>query len=130
MFKKVSESTGKAMRRQKAYYDQKVMGKDIVEGDKVRYVNFVDQEGLDKSFQLKYQNKVLTVRKKLSDVNYELVGDDGKTFATHYNHLKKVFVRDDGEETENQPVRRSNRNRRVPARLRDFDLQADERSLD
>ena len=72
----------------------------------------------------------MTVRKKLSDVNYELADDDGKTFVTHYNHLKKVFVRDDGDETENQPVRRSNRNRRVPARLRDFDLQADERSLD
>ena len=96
----------------------------------LRYVNFGNQEGLDKSFQLKYQNKILTVQKKLSDVNYELVDNDGKTFVTHYNHLKKVFVRDDGEETENQPVRRSNRNRRVPARLRDYDLQADERSLD
>ena len=124
MFKKVSEATGTTLRRQKAYYDQKVVGSDINEGDLVRYVNFVQKEGIDKSFQLKYQNKILTVQKKLSDVNYQLVGENGDTFVTHYNHLKLVNLRDDA-----QPVRRSVRQRRAPVRLQDYDLQADERSL-
>ena len=38
MFKKVAEATGDALHRQKSYYDQKVMGAEINEGDTVMLI--------------------------------------------------------------------------------------------
>ena len=92
-------------------------------------MDYRNHEGVDKSFQLKYHNKVLKVEEKLSSVNYRLVGDDGKTFVAHFNQLKKVFARPEEDPADPEPLRRSNRERRAPARLQDYDLTANERSL-
>ena len=134
MFKKVSKATGNALRRQKAYYDRGVRGQEIQEGDTVRYDNHVRNPSIDKSFQLKYVNKLFRVTSKLSEVNYEIEDAVGKKIVVHFNQLKKVPtvnpVATEGLQAETESVqeetavRRSGRQRQTPARLRDYDLSS------
>ena len=90
LFKKVSEATGKSLRRQKQYYDRNVRGAELAPGDLVRYDNHIRNPSLDKSFQLSYLNKSFRVKEVLSDMNVVIEDDDGKATVVHFNQVKKV----------------------------------------
>ena len=129
LFKKVSEATGKSLRRQKQYYDRNVRGAELAPGDLVRYDNHIRNPSLDKSFQLAYLNKTFRVKELLSDVNVVIVDDAGKSSVVHYNQLKKIpSVREtqlgmnDAANDDVVATRRSQRQRRAPDRLADYDL--------
>ena len=128
LFRKVSEATGQSLRRQKQYYDRNVRGAELAPGDLVRYDNHVRNPSLDKSFQLAYLNKTFRVKELLSDVNVVVEDDDGKAIVVHYNQLKKIpsvretQVEADGAADDEVATRRSQRQRRTPARLAEFDL--------
>ena len=128
LFRKVSEATGQSLRRQKQYYDRNVRGAELAPGDLVRYDNHVRNPSLDKSFQLAYLNKTFRVKELLSDVNVVVEDDDGKAIVVHYNQLKKIpsvretQVESDGAADDEVATRRSQRQRRIPARLAEFDL--------
>ena len=129
LFKKVSEATGKSLRRQKQYYDRNVRGAELAPGDLVRYDNHIRNPSLDKSFQLSYLNKHFRVKEVLSDMNVVIEDDDGKATVVHYNQVKKVTAicesasGSDGAVNDDEvATRRSQRQRRTPARLADFDL--------
>ena len=129
LFKKVSEATGKSLRRQKQYYDRNVRGAELAPGDLVRYDNHIRNPSLDKSFQLAYLNKTFRVKELLSDVNVVIEDDAGKSSVVHYNQLKKIpSVREtqlgmnDAANDDVVATRRSQRQRRAPDRLADYDL--------
>ena len=123
MFHKVFAETGKSLRRQKVNYDKKIYDQAIEVGDTVRYVDFSNiKSDESKSLRAKYQNKLFEVEEKLSDVNYRLKDKEtGKLLVTHFNHIKKVSVPDQADQPAVE-LRRSTRDRQVPAHLRDYDL--------
>ena len=73
---------------------------------------------------------MFTVRQKLSDMNYEIASDDGKTLVVHFNQLKKVAIRPGSEDEDPEPLRRSTRTRNMPAELRGCDLSTGQRSVE
>ena len=95
----------------------------------MRYDNHIRNPSLDKSFQLSYLNKSFRVKEVLSDMNVVIEDDDGKVTVVHYNQVKKVpAVREatsgsDGAVNDNEvATRKSQRQRRTPARFADYDL--------
>ena len=113
----MSEATGKSLRRQKQYYDRNVRGDELQVGDAVRYDN-----------QLSYLNKMFQIVELISDVNVVIVDEAGEKSVVHHNQLKKVpVVREaqtrTSDATDVQVVTRSSqRQRRTPANLKDYDL--------
>ena len=103
-------------------------GAELAPGDLVRYDNHIRNPSLDKSFQLAYLNKTFRVKELLSDINVVIVDDAGKSSVVRYNQLKKIpLVREtqlgmDDAADDVVATRRSQRQRRAPDRLADYDL--------
>jgi hypothetical protein len=71
MFQAVLRATGVAQRRQKCYYDLKVKGPEISEGDFVVYEDKTSlRAGKIRSLRLPYMTPLFQVARKVSDVNY------------------------------------------------------------
>ena len=94
-------------------------------GDHVRYVDYSGVKSDEsKSLRAKYLDKLFRVAEKLSDVNYKLENvESGKTLVVHFNQIKKVSVAEsEGPQEAEENPRRSERARRAPSRLRDYDM--------
>ena len=117
IFDKVVSATGGALRRQKRNYDRIVAGPELSVGDLVRYENHQVDDG-DKSFTPKFRNVLFQVEEVMGNgVNYRLKSVDLEKpvgLVAHFNQLKKVV--------EPREPRRPLRNRRLPKRLEDFDV--------
>ena len=132
--KVVRSNLGQAQRRQKVNYDLRVKGEQIKEGDKVFFRSYPLNPGEIKSFRMAYNEPQFTVLKRLSDVNY-LISDGKSTKVVHFNQLRLVKTingDEDEDDTDSQTdsPRRSQRSRRPPARLFDYQRESENPKID
>jgi len=116
-YKTVAKANKEAHRNNKIFYDRKAKTRHFEVNDLVYLYTPAMKAGQTKKFQ-KFWSGLYKITRKISELNYEIVGQDDKKSTVYVNWLKKCYNPSLWKPRQNQKLRRSPENRKLNDQIR------------